>query len=639
MSREKVSKQAICGQCQPEFRITTTNGTNPLAHHLNSVHHIFKPLDRLKEENTKPAKKMKVACPNQQAIEQQLALFLGDCHLPLNLVEKESFRLFVKLLNPTFVIPSRNGVRDQIHHVAESVKDKIRGLTRNATYPVFCADLWKSKARDHYVAVTVQFIDPLWKLHNVPVGFVQIVGPHTNEAVGRMIHEILQPFLGPGVKPAGAVIDGGDIGAAAVVGKLFDVNKNWFKDQTCVCHQLNNIIKKIFCMPRNPKPKNSKKKIEEWQSESDSDDDEISNSEEENEVMNVEKLQDSANEPEKTAEPNILEDFLIPMRRFIKALRHSHPMREAWIENCNLFDGKPVEFQPDVATRWSSSVNMLRKALKHRTKLQMFLLRVNKDQLSLLPKWTDDQWELLENLMKVFGDSAHTFERLQAQKNVTQSSVLLELLMLEKNNKEIHDQLIQEDCSKDNSTLFLTKVVEEFQNQLNSLWNKLPIDSIIATFLDPRVKVLSQIPKNEHDEAVKTMARDFGVISKKHFEQQIQREVPSKDHKANLFKSFELVNAGARKPNQKKLFGNEWDIYKAGIPCPPEADPLDWWRRKETEFPVLAELAKLHLAIPASQASCERLFSIMKNDITDHRTRLDPFFSSRIVVYHLGEDA
>jgi hypothetical protein len=268
--------------------------------------------------------------------------------------------------------------------------------------------------------------------------------------------------------------------------------------------------------------------------------------------------------------------------------------------------------------------------------------------------------------MKVFGDSAHTFERLQAQKNVTQSSILLELLMLEKNNKEIHDQLTQEDCSNDSNTLFLAKVVEDFQNQLNALWNKLPIDSIIATFLDPRVKVLSQIPKNEHDEAVRVMARvclsffiplfsfslfkDFGVISKKHFEQQKQQDVPLKDNKANLFKSFELVNAGARKPNQKKLFGNEWDIYKAGIPCPPEADPLDWWKRKETEFPVLgiysfslllfsflftpslqAELAKLHLAIPASQASCERLFSIMKNAITDHRTKLDPFLVQELL--------
>lgn len=83
-------------------------------------------------------------------------------------------------------------------------------------------------------------------------------------------------------------------------------------------------------------------------------------------------------------------------------------------------------------------------------------------------------------------------------------------------------------------------------------------------------------------------------------------------------------------------------------------DPLEWWRRKEGEFPVLgvhlsflnsffflfhffslshfqAELARLHLGIPASQASCERLFSIMKNTITDHRTRLDPFLVEELL--------
>jgi hypothetical protein len=75
MRKDKINKEAICGQCQPEFRISTTNGTNQIANHLNSAHHIFKPLDRLKEENSKPAKKLRVACPNQQAIEQQLCVF------------------------------------------------------------------------------------------------------------------------------------------------------------------------------------------------------------------------------------------------------------------------------------------------------------------------------------------------------------------------------------------------------------------------------------------------------------------------------------------------------------------------------------------------------------------------------------
>jgi hypothetical protein len=114
---------------------------------------------------------------------------------------------------------------------------------------------------------------------------------------------------------------------------------------------------------------------------------------------------------------------------------------------------------------------------------------------------------LLEKLLKVFGESAHTLDRLQGQKFVTQSSILVELLMLEKNNNAMLEELEEEDCVNNANNAFLKAVIEEFKFALNALWNKLPIDTIIATFLDPRVKVLDQIPKREHDEAVKTMAR------------------------------------------------------------------------------------------------------------------------------------
>jgi hypothetical protein len=213
-----------------------------------------------------------------------------------------------------------------------------------------------------------------------------------------MIHKILQPFLGvflflfssfslpfshfsaPEVKPAGAVIDGGDIGAAAVVGRLFNVDKNWYKDQTCVCHQLNNIIKKILSKPRNPTPTKKKGQEEKWKSQTESDD-EISESQSEEMLVETNKPNASINTPKAQQKPNILEDFLIPLRRFIKALRHSHPMREAWLQNCTNLLGKPVELQPDVATRWSSSVEMLRKAFKLKTAIQMFFLVVNRDQV------------------------------------------------------------------------------------------------------------------------------------------------------------------------------------------------------------------------------------------------------------------
>ena len=38
----------------------------------------------------------------------------------------------------------------------------------------------------------------------------------------------------------------------------------------------------------------------------------------------------------------------------------------------------------------------------------------------------------------------------------------------------------------------------------------------------------------------------------------------------------------------------------------------------------LAQLARKYLAIPASQASCERLFSIARQDITERRTSMLP---------------
>jgi hypothetical protein len=38
-------------------------------------------------------------------------------------------------------------------------------------------------------------------------------------------------------------------------------------------------------------------------------------------------------------------------------------------------------------------------------------------------------------------------------------------------------------------------------------------------------------------------------------------------------------------------------------------DPLCWWRENEHKYPVIAALAKLFLAIPASTAPFERVWS------------------------------
>ncbi|CAN0440110.1 unnamed protein product [Ascophyllum nodosum] len=51
-------------------------------------------------------------------------------------------------------------------------------------------------------------------------------------------------------------------------------------------------------------------------------------------------------------------------------------------------------------------------------------------------------------------------------------------------------------------------------------------------------------------------------------------------------------------------------------------DSLDWWRINTVKFPLLAALARRLLAIPASQAQSERVFSSAGQIVTQTRNRL-----------------
>jgi len=51
-------------------------------------------------------------------------------------------------------------------------------------------------------------------------------------------------------------------------------------------------------------------------------------------------------------------------------------------------------------------------------------------------------------------------------------------------------------------------------------------------------------------------------------------------------------------------------------------DPLSWWRTNASKFPILAIMARNYLAIPATSASSERVFSTTGNIVTRNRNRL-----------------
>ena len=75
---------------------------------------------------------------------------------------------------------------------------------------------------------------------------------------------------------------------------------------------------------------------------------------------------------------------------------------------------------------------------------------------------------------------------------------------------------------------------------------------------------------------------------------------------------------------------------------------LDWWKSNQVHFPILARMARIYLAIPATSAPVERLFSDLGNIITLKRSRLDPeivstlgflYSNSEFVDFYLPKEA
>jgi hypothetical protein len=56
----------------------------------------------------------------------------------------------------------------------------------------------------------------------------------------------------------------------------------------------------------------------------------------------------------------------------------------------------------------------------------------------------------------------------------------------------------------------------------------------------------------------------------------------------------------------------------------PKIDILKFWVSKQYQYPILATIARDHLAIPATSAESERVFSVGGDIVTTKRNRLAP---------------
>jgi len=206
---------------------------------------------------------------------------------------------------------------------------------------------------------------------------------------------------------------------------------------------------------------------------------------------------------------------------------------------------------------------------------------------------------------------------LEGEKYITHSLILLQLCQLEMSLETTKQKYSENTCPQ------IHAIIQDLEESLCGLWDRLPIDSVISSILDPRVKFLTNIPSSEIEEALEILKKEYDEFLLSYGETIINK---GEDDLSGLFSIVKKQNA----------YSPSWDMeissYKREDPIPGNLDPLDWWKINEKSFPILSKLAKCYLAMPASQATAERLFSIGKDIMSEKRTLLSPDLFEALVL-------
>jgi hypothetical protein len=100
------------------------------------------------------------------AKEKLLKLIIGR-NLPFNIVEDENFRGFVKSLNQTWGMQSRDSIVQQVFSKTAEVKAVLTVMISEVSSCAITTDCWTSSSHESYIAVTCHYIDIDWKLHRL----------------------------------------------------------------------------------------------------------------------------------------------------------------------------------------------------------------------------------------------------------------------------------------------------------------------------------------------------------------------------------------------------------------------------------------------------------------------------------------
>jgi hypothetical protein len=520
--------------------------------------------------------------------------------IPFSAVELPEFRAMLSLLKSGVAVPSRHTVSRDTMVCYREEEGRVNERLRNAASKIsITLDCWTSPNNKAFLGVTGHYIDKDWALKSLLVDFVPLSGEHTGENLCGALVDVCERrgILG---KLQGVTTDN-----AANIGRLLTCFEGacsergvmFAKDQQrvrCVAHVVNLAAQAFLCELR-------------------------------------------AEGPAADSNPNCgvamqtrSELCIFKLRCVVRWIRSSPQRSHSFMVLCKDCHVSEKEAILDSRTRWNSTYEMIKRALELREPLSQTM-----NAMDYLPELSHEEWVLLKVASQVLiifekatrwlcASNYPTLNRAVRVYNYLLDELEYFLGRCNKEEKGRQRAAIIDQCSPTNKRV-LTTAMEAAHAKLREYyadtWAGMYAVSLI---LDPSSK-MAYYQANKWEKNAVAYAKDallqtieaYGTPSVAAVTVPQSNQASSGADLSDLDEEWDQVIKRRRVEKEGEL-----ERYLAAPTVGTRADILGWWKEFAREYPCLARIARDYLAIPATSAPAERVFSGGADLITKKRGSL-----------------
>lgn len=571
---------------------------------------------------------------DMETFERHLAEWVVASDQPFEEVERPEFRC---LLGYTYMgpkplnIPHRTVLKDRIMKMGKSTVKAIQKLVKELDANISLSlDMWTSSNGHAFLAIVMHWINNDWKLEELFIDFRELVGVHSGENLAHAVYDTLNTY---GLKGRVVAINMDNALnndtmiehlEALLQHDFIDFNPSYVR-MRCMPHIVHlaalELLKAIGVV------KDDKKYVYQ-----DSVTAPLSREHDNDASGDTEELDENMAAAETLGE---VLTAIPKLRNIIRAVRSSPQRQEAWLEEANAFlrktaaafnvdlVGRPATMPIlDVKTQWSSTHQMLRRAMDYRAILDDFVSKhrdLHKYELQ------DEDWDavaLVSQWLKLFRSA--TTQMLTTKRPMLSSTHAI--------FRGLQDSLTDSLRSLPNNTpALLRQGLLNAHRKLSDYYGKFDESPYYtwASLLDPRISYCGLLADCGDDldarAHLETAKESLYTHFRANYDKLLLAPTTPVAPTSTIKRSPQEVDFTSRYRNLPQAFTDEVQEY---FKLPREdfdtCDPLQWWAGRRSQFPNLSCFARDILSIPGSAVAVERIFSSSRETISLCCARLDP---------------